>query len=81
MGELFAWLVYDEDDGAFCSICQKWANLVKVVWVDKPFTNWKKAVEKMKSHNASKIHQDTYVRSCQAVKLSSEVQAHGTVAQ
>ena len=83
-GKCFTWLQYDEDvDGAFCSVCQKWANSSSTmkdsggVWVDNPFTNWKKAIEKMKSHNASKIHLD----SCQAALLSSQAQAHGTVAQ
>ena len=80
----FQWLHYDEDiDGAFCSVRQKWAHPSSTtkgsggVWVDKPFTNWKKAIEKMKSHNASKLHLD----SCQAALLSNQAKAHGTVAQ
>ena len=43
----FQWLHYDEDiDGAFCSVCQKWAHPASTlkssggVWVDKPFSNW-----------------------------------------
>lgn len=69
----FTWLCYNEDiGGAFCSVCQKWANSSKGsggVWVDKPFTNWNKAIEKMRSHNGSKIHQDIVVRlHCYLVK-------------
>ena len=26
------------------------------VWIDKPFTNWRKAIEKMRSHDSSKLH-------------------------
>ena len=44
---------------------------------DKPFTNWEKAIEKMKSHNASQLHLD----SCQAALMSSQAQRHETVAQ
>ena len=47
------------------------------VWVDTSFTMWEKAIEKMKSRKASKLHLD----SCQAALLSSQAPAHGTVAQ
>ena len=48
-------MYYDEDiDGAFCSsVCQKWAQRSSTtkgsggVWVDKQFTNWIKAIEKI----------------------------------
>lgn len=56
----FSWLEYDEDcDGAFCKVCKisgKSLQRTGGVWVTKPFTNWKKAVEKMKAHEKSDVH-------------------------
>ena len=50
----FSWLEYDEDcDGAFCNVCRRSGKtLLRTggIWVTHPFTNWKKAVEKMKAH-------------------------------
>ncbi len=57
----FDWLDYDKDrDGAFCKICKKFSSLPSQksggVWVTKPFSNWKKGVEKMKAHEKSSSH-------------------------
>lgn len=56
----FSWLEYDEDcKGAFCKVCRKSGKSLQRtggVWVTKPFTNWKKAVEKMKAHEKSLLH-------------------------
>lgn len=55
-----SWLEYDEDcKGAFCKVCrmsEKSFQRTGGVWVTKPFTNWKKAVEKMKAHEMSDLH-------------------------
>ena len=80
----FTWLLYDEDVcGAFCSVCQKWASPTSTskssgaVWIDKPFTNWKKAIEKMKSHDKSKLH----LQCCQAALLAQQAETQGTIAR
>lgn len=56
----FSWLEYNEDcKGAFCKVCRmsgKSLQRTGGVWVTKPFTNWKKAVEKMKAHEKSDSH-------------------------
>ena len=60
MGKRFSWLEYNEDcKGAFCKVCRKSGKSLQRtggVWVTKPFTNWKKAVEKMKAHEKSLLH-------------------------
>ena len=56
----FSWLEYDEDcDGAFCKVRRRSGKtLLRTggIWVTHPFTNWKKAVEKMKAHEKSDKH-------------------------
>ena len=56
----FDWLEYDRDSEAFCKLCKKIGSLPTQktggVWVTKPFTNWKKGVEKMKAHEKSSSH-------------------------
>ena len=51
---------YDEDaKGAFCRLRKKSGKSLQRtagVWVTKPFSNWKKAVEKMKTHEKSDAH-------------------------
>ena len=46
-------------------------------WVTKPFTNWKKALEKMKAHSQSDIH----VQACQASMLAERAAREGTIMQ
>ena len=58
--EDFTWLEYDADfDGAFCKLCKTYGKTLERtggVWTTKPFTNWKKAVEKMRAHAKSDSH-------------------------
>ena len=79
----FPWLCYDDEDidGAFCSVCQKWARpsvrkSLEGAWVDKPFTNWKKAIEKMKFHSGSALHQ----KCSQIASQATQTAAYGSVA-
>ena len=51
----FPWLEFNEDvQGAFCKVCKKWAResqqRSRGVWTTEPFTKWKKATEKMRTH-------------------------------
>ena len=59
----FPWLKYDGNfQGAFCKICRKVETRGQSsqgsggVWVEKPFQNWKKEVQKMKEHASSESH-------------------------
>ena len=56
----FTWLEYDADcEGAFCKVCKtsgKSLERTGGVWITKPFTNWKKATERMKTHANSDVH-------------------------
>ncbi len=61
MGNFFDRLEYDQDwGGAFCKFCRKFSSLSSQktggVWVAKPFTNWKKSVERMKNHEKISSH-------------------------
>ena len=47
------------------------------IWVSKPFTNWKKALEKIKAHSQSDIH----VQACQASMLAERAAREGTIVQ
>ena len=51
---------YDADcEGAFCKLCKTSGQSLERtggVWTTKPFTNWKKAVEKMKARTKSDAH-------------------------
>ena len=59
----FSWLMYDGDiDGCYYRVCKQSTCTSDTdsrsggVWVTKPFQNWKKAIEKMKSHEKSAFH-------------------------
>ena len=57
-GKDFTWLEYDVDcDSALCKLYKIYGktSLERTggVWTTRPFTNWKKAVEKMKAHASS----------------------------
>ena len=58
--EDYPWLHYDGDcDGAFCKICKESGkSLYRTggVWTTKPFTNWKKACDRVRDHGKSDIH-------------------------
>ena len=46
-------------------------------WVTKPFTNWKKALVKMKAHSQSNRH----VQARQASMLAERAAREGTIVQ
>ena len=75
------WLLYDEDcQGMFCKECKKPGKSLQRTggtWVTKPFTNSKKALEKMKAHSQS----DIYVQACQASMLAERTAREGTIMQ
>ena len=77
----FPWLEYDEHtQGAFCRECKKHGKSLQRTggaWITKPFTNWKKAVEKMRAHSKSDVH----IQSCQASVLAERATRQGTVIQ
>ena len=58
--ETFPWLEFDENlKGPFCKLCRKGGRSHQRTggaWITKPFTNWKKATQKMKSHSKSEVH-------------------------
>ena len=58
--EIFSWLEFDKNlQGAFCKLCKKGGGSLQRTggaWITKPFTNWKKATQKMKSHSKSEVH-------------------------
>ena len=61
--KLFPWLEFDENlQGVFCKLFKKGGrSLQRTGGITKPFTNWKKATQKMKSHSKSEMH----LLSCQ----------------
>jgi len=48
-------LEFDADpEGAYCKLCKKNGRALERtigVWITRPFTNWKKVIEKMKAHD------------------------------
>ena len=52
--QTFPWLEFDENlQSAFCKFCKKCGGSLQRTggtWITKPFTNWKRATRKMKSH-------------------------------
>ena len=75
------WLLYDEEcQGMFCKECKKAGQSLQRTgdtWVTKPFTNWKKAMEKMMAHSQS----DIPVQACQASMLAERAAREGTIMQ
>ena len=75
------WLLCDEDcQGVFCKECKKAGKSLQRTggtWVTKPFTYWKKALEKMKANSQSNIH----VQACQASMLAEKAAREGTIMQ
>ncbi len=48
-----------DSNGAFCKLCKKFGRPLERtggVWMTRPFTNWKKEVEKMKAHAQTQVH-------------------------
>ena len=77
----FPWLEFDEDcQGAFCKVCKKRGKSLERTggaWITQPFTNWKKAVEKMKLHAQSNFH----VESCKAEVEAEQATRRGSIIQ
>ena len=64
----------------FCKQCKKAGKSLQRTggtWVTKPFTNWKKTLEKMKAHSQSDIH----VQACQASMLAERAAREETIMQ
>lgn len=74
--EEFSWLEYDNDhEGAFCKLCRRTGRSLERtggIWVTKPFSNWKKAVEKMKAHEKSNTHSQAKVAALAAAETLRE---------
>ena len=81
MGKEFNWLEYDEDmQGAFCKYCRKWCTAsarTGGTWITRPFTNWKKAVGKMKEHSESSGH----ILACQKESAATATLSEGSILQ
>ena len=77
----FSWLEYDEDcEGAFCKLCRTFGKSLqrtRGVWVTKPFSNWKKAIEKMKAHEKSDVH----IHASQAALAAEGALREGSILQ
>ena len=77
----FHWLEYDEDlQGVFCKHCKKWGKLnpkLGGTWITKPFSNWNKAIAKMKEHAESEGH----ILACQTETAGASALREGSVLQ
>ena len=77
----FTWLEYDEDQqGTYCKTCRRYGKSSGAsggTWVSKPFYNWKKATEKMRTHAQSNIHQ----QSCEAELAAARSMQEGSIIQ
>ena len=78
-GKNFPWLESDENlQGAFCKLCKKGGRSLQRTggaWITKPFTNWKKATQKMKSHSKSEVH----LLSCQLDLEADRARKEGSI--
>ncbi len=79
--ESFNWLMFDEFfQGAFCKVCRRRGISLQRTggtWISKPFTNWKKAIEKMRIHAKSDVH----LLSCEAEVAAARALQEGSVIQ
>ena len=76
--ETFPSLEFDELQDAFCKLCKKGGRSLQRTggaWIIKPFTNWKKATQKMKSHSKSEVH----LLSCQLDEEANRARKEGWV--
>ena len=77
--ETFSWLKFDENlQGAFCKLCKKGGQSLQRTggaWITKPFPNWKKVTQKMKSHSKSEVH----LLSCQLDEEADRVRKEGSI--
>lgn len=79
--EEFTWLEFDEDhQGAFCKVCRKRGKPLQRsggAWITKPFSNWKKAIEKMQAHARSEVH----IQSCQSELTAAAALRGGSIVE
>ncbi len=77
--ETVPWLEFDENlQGAFCKLCRKGGRSLQRTggaWITKPFTNWKKATLKIKSHSKSVVH----LLSCQLDMEADRARKEGSI--
>ena len=77
--ETFPWLKFDENlQDAFCKLCKMGGRSLQRTggaWISKPFTNWKKATQKMKPHSKSEVH----LLSCQLDVEAYRARKEGSV--
>ena len=74
--ETFPWLEFDENiNGAFCKKGRRSLQRTGGAWITKPFTNWKKATQKMKSHSKSEVHR----LSCQLDVEADRARKEGSI--
>ena len=78
--ETFPWLEFDENlqGGCILQIKQKGWKIPSEDWwgwITKPFTNWKKATQKMKSHSKSEVH----LLSCQLDVEADRARKEGSI--
>ena len=79
VGRTFPWLEFDENlQGAFCKLCKKGGRSLQRTggaWITKPFTNWKKATQKMKLHSKCEVH----LLSCQLDVEADRARKEGSI--
>ena len=77
--ETFPWLEFAENlQAANCKLCKKagrYLHRTGGTWITKPFTNWKKATQKMKSHSKSEVH----LLSCQLDVEADRARKEGSI--
>ena len=77
--ETFPWLEFDENlQCAFCKLCKKDGSSLQRTggaWITKPFTNWKRATQKMKLHSKSEVH----FLSCQLDMEADRARKEGSI--
>ena len=76
MGRNFSQLEFLEIlQGAFSKLCKKGGRSLQKTggaWITKPFTNWKKATQKMKSHLKSEVSLLSWQLDVEADKLEKK---------
>ena len=74
--EAFPWLEFDENlQGALWKKGGRSLQRTGGAWITKPFTNWKKATQKMKSHSKSEVH----LLSCQLDVEADRARKEGSI--
>ena len=77
--ETFPWLEFDENlQSTFCKLCKKCGRSLQRTGgtrITNPFTNWKKATQKMKSHSKSEVHR----LSCQLDMEADRARKEGSI--